>query len=128
MSLSGESSADLGRDGVFQRHRSPPQVCPTRGLNGLLDVHPEINNVSQDLRHGQGLLIGPGAAHDDVGLSVFQDHGRLDSVKASLVRFVAVDVRGIQGEVPATVLKKDPGVTRHQPGAPGVAKAVDEGD
>src|SRR5512136_2852811 len=51
-------------------------TAEARGLDGLLNVHPELGNVQEDLQHGLRLLVAARRAYRHERLAILHDQPR----------------------------------------------------
>jgi hypothetical protein len=75
---------------------------------GRLDVHPEIDDVDENLRVPLGLHVSTHQPEREPGFAVFGHEARNDRVERPLMRLEAVGMRGIERERAASVLKHEP--------------------
>src|SRR5262245_30013197 len=104
-----------------RRHRA-------RRFGGLLNIHPELDDIQKGLGQRLGNGIATGCVPGQEWLSVFQSHGRYGSLPRSLSWRDDVDVIRIQAEVRTAVVEQETGPIHYHPAAESSIDAVRDTD
>ncbi len=118
--------AAFQREGPVRLVEQVPPRDPPRRLDRRLDVQPEIKDGGHDLSMGLGLPIGSARAEHQEGGPVPEGHGGHEGMERPLVRFKAVHVIRVQGEIGSAVLENDARLARNHRRAEGVVEGLDQ--
>src|SRR2546423_11965372 len=76
------------------------------GVAGFLQVHPEIDEIKNDLDMSLRLHLSAHHAKADEWLAIFCDERRNDRVKGSLVRRVAIQLAFLEVKKRSAILER----------------------
>src|SRR3990172_8159995 len=109
--------------------RSAEAGADDRGrFERLLHVHPELDDVEEELELGLGLGVGPGRAEHEIGLLVLQCERGVDRVARSLARRKHVRVTVVEEKIRHPVVEKVAGAFDHHAAPESREKARGDGD
>jgi hypothetical protein len=125
VALCFERLPHLGSDRRFERE-SAVEVSEARLLARPLNVHPEINDVEQNLDVPLRLHVAAHHAEREPGLAVFEDHRGNDRVKGAFAAFEPIGRFLVERKSRAAIVQDDPGVARDQTRSERAEDALDE--
>ena len=122
LGLHGGGDAVLEREvagihGVRERRRRKTARGPARRLDGLLDIHAEIDDVHERLHGVDGLIVAAGRAGDEEGLTIFHHQRALQGAARALAGSQRIGMTFDQGVVIAAAVENESEVAHHDLGA-----------
>src|SRR5919199_491633 len=119
-------AAEVGRAGTGLVGEEVPLRVEARGEDGLLERHPEIDDVYDRLEDGRGYARGARRAERDQASLLRGDHGGAHVGDQTFAGLQGVEPPGVQLRLPQGVVHRDARARHDEPGP--VAHARGDGD